>query len=45
MLCKAAKIILAVLFISVIAFPVSVVFGSTIALITVILGLIYILEK
>lgn len=45
MLCKTAKFILAVLLISVIAFPISIIFGSTTALIAIILGLVYILEK
>lgn len=45
MLCKTAKFILAVLLICAVALPISIIFGSTIALIAIILGLVYILEK
>ena len=44
MLCRAMKVILFALLISIIFAPVSTVFGSTIAVIAVILGLLYILE-
>lgn len=45
MLCKTAKLILAVLLICAIAMPVSIVFGSVVAIIATLLGLIYIFEE
>lgn len=44
-MCNLVKFILTLLIVSVIAIPVSIAFGSSVALIAALLGIIYILEK
>lgn len=45
MLCRAVKSIIAILLISLIAMPVSLVFGTTIAVIITVLVILYVFEK
>lgn len=45
MFCRTMKVVLLALIISIVFIPVSTVFGSTVAVIALLLGLLYILDE
>lgn len=45
MFCRTMKVVLLALIISIVCIPISAVFGSTVAVIALILGLLYILDE